>query len=247
MNTLQATAIYNGDKFLENGLRFMEMTVPKQGESGADAPLMVFPNKAAGETFDVYQPGARLLINGRLYPSRHDKKMYFIPNQQFQVVQDEKLYINKVNLSGIVGYLQDKKMEELFAFTLICNAPSQAVLGYNSTDGLGFRLDSWGEDARRLTKLIHVGRGCSIEGMLRYNTWVNSKDGTTGSSYQVRIRSGLYQCFGKNKNLVEKPDGTPVSGGYKKEQNQEVEVVPAGQQQPQEVVTNQVSMDEIPF
>lgn len=245
MNTLLATVVYTGDKFFENGLRFMEMSVPKQGEKGgADVPLMVFPNKAAGETFDVYKPGARLLINGRLYPSRHDKRMYFIPNQSFQVVEDANLYINKVNLSGIVGYVQERKLEDLFAFTLICNAPGQPVLGYNSTDGLGFRLDSWGEDARRLTKLIHVGRGCSIEGMLRYNTWKN-KDGEEASSYQVRIRSGLYQCFGKNKNLVENSDGTPISSGYKKEVVGEVKVLPV--EQPQEVVTKSGEVDSLPF
>lgn len=197
---------------MANGLRFMEMSIPKTNDKGADVPLLVFPNKAAGETFDVYQPGARLLISGRLYPSRHDKKMYLIPNQQFQLVNDPVLAINKVNLSGMVGYVQEKKLEDLFAFTLVCNAPGQQILGYNSTDGLGFRLDSWGEDAKRLQRLIHVGRGVSVEGVLRFNKWKNA-NGEEAFAYQVRIRSGLYQCFGKNKNLVEKADGEPMSGG----------------------------------
>lgn len=241
MNTLLATVTYTGDRFLDNGLRFMEMSIPKQGESGSAVPLLVFPNKAAGETFDVFQPGVRLLINGRLYPSRHDKKMYFIPNQKFQVVNDPALMINKVNLSGIVGFVQEKKLEDLFAFTLICNAPSQAVLGYTSTDGLGFRLDSWGEDAKRLAKLIHVGRGCSVEGMLRYNTW-KSSDGNEAFAYQVRIRSALYQCFGKNKNLVEKADGTPVSSGYKSSHPAPVVTQPVVDATP-----CSVSTDDIPF
>lgn len=197
---------------MANGLRFMEMSIPKANDKGTDVPLLVFPNKAAGETFDVYQPGVRLLVNGRLYPSRHDKKMYLIPNQQFQLVNDPVLAINKVNLSGMVGYVQDKKLEDLFAFTLVCNAPGQQILGYNSTDGLGFRLDSWGEDAKRLQRLIHVGRGVSVEGVLRFNKWKNA-NGEEAFAYQVRIRAGLYQCFGKNKNLVEKSDGEPVSAG----------------------------------
>lgn len=212
MNTLQAIVTYTKDQFMSNGLRFMEMAIPKVGDKGTEVPLLVFPNKAAGETFDVYQPGVRLMISGRLYPSRHDKKMYLIPNQQFQLVNDPSLVLNKVNLAGMVGYVQEKKLEDLFAFTLVCNAPGQQILGYNSTDGLGFRLDSWGEDAKRLARLIHVGRGCSIEGVLRYNTWKNA-NGEEAFAYQVRIRSGLYQCFGKNKNLVEKTDGEPVSAG----------------------------------
>ena len=224
MNTLLATVTYTGDKFLDNGLRFMEMTVPQTGKSVGDVPLLVFPNKAAGDTFDIFQPGVRLLVNGRLYPSRQDYKMYFIPNQQFQLVNDKSLVINKVNLSGIVGYVQEKKMEDLFAFTLICNAPSQQILGYRSEDGLGFRMDGWGDDAKRLAKLVHVGRGLSVEGNLRYNAW-QTNDGEQRCSYQVRIRSGLYQAFGKNKNLVEKEDGTPVSAGYKKKENVAVDTV----------------------
>jgi single-stranded DNA-binding protein len=235
MNTIQAVVTYTGDQFLSNGLRFMEMSIPKQKEKDTSVPLLVFPNKAAGETFDVYQPGVRLLISGRLYPSRHDRKMYLIPNQQFQVVNDPALTINRVNLSGIVGYVQEKKLEDLFAFTLICNAPGQPVLGYNPNDGLGFRLDSWGEDAKRMQRLIHVGRGCSIEGVLRYNTWKDN-NGNDAFSYQVRIRSGLYQCFGKNKNLVENADGTPVSNGYKAEAPAPVDATPCS-----------VEPTEIPF
>ena len=216
MNTLLATVTYTGDKFLDNGLRFMEMTVPQVGKNASDVPILVFPNRAAGETFDVFQPGVRLLVNGRLYPSRQDYKMYFIPNQQFQLVNDRTLIINKVNLSGIVGFVPEKKVEDLFAFTLICNAPGQQILGYRSDDGLAFRLDGWGDDAKRLAKIIHVGRGLSVEGSLRYTSWKNA-EGETRSSYQVRIRSGLYQAFGKNKNLVEREDGTPVSAGYKDE------------------------------
>jgi len=218
MNTLLATATYKADKFLDNGLRFMEMTVPQPGKGAGEEPIWVFPNRAAGDSLDCFQPGARLLINGRLYPSRQDYKMYFVPNQQFQLVNEKTLIINKVNLSGVVGFIPpDKKTEDVFAFTLICNAPGQQVLSYRSDDGLLFRLDGWGEDAKRLQKLLHVGRGVSIEGTLRYNTWVNNA-GESRSSYQVRIRSGMYQAFGKNKNLVERPDGTPVSGGWKKKE-----------------------------
>jgi len=54
MNTLLATGIYAGEKFMDNGLRFVQINLPKVGNSGAQIPLLVVPNKAAGETFDVF-------------------------------------------------------------------------------------------------------------------------------------------------------------------------------------------------
>ena len=202
MNTFLGVAIYSGDHFTDNGLRFMEMQIPKTGKSGNDTPIYVVPNRAAGESFDVFQPGARILVSGRLYPSRADYKMYLVPNQQFALVNDKNLQINKVNISGGVGYIPDKSKEDLFTFTIMCSAPAQMVLGHNWEDSLSFRMESWGEDAIRLEKMLHVGRQVSIEGVLRYNTWA-AQDGSTRGMYQVRVRAGLYSAFGKNKKLVE--------------------------------------------
>ena len=215
MNTFLGIATYAGEKFTDAGLRFMEMSLPKVGNSGADVPIFVVPNKAAGESFDVYQVGARILISGRLYPSRQDYKMYLVPNQNFQLVGDKSISINKVNISGSVGFIPEKKLDDLFAFTVMCSAPSQQLLNHNWDDSLSFRMESWGDDAKRLDKLLHVGRQVSVEGVLRYNSWKDS-EGNVKGTYQVRIRSGLYSAFGKNKKLVEKADGTPVSSGYKK-------------------------------
>ena len=199
MNSLLATATYVGDKFLDSGLRFMQMNLPKVGNSGADVPLLVVPNRAAGETFDAFQPGMRLLLGGRLYPNRQDYKMYVVPNQPFQVVNDKTLQINRVNLAGGVGFIPDQTRDDLFTFTLMCSAPAQLVLGHSWEDSLSFRMESWGDDAKRLSNILHVGRQSSIEGVLKYNTWVGN-DGIQKGSYQVRVRSGLYSAFGKNKN-----------------------------------------------
>lgn len=199
MNSLLATATYVGDKFLDSGLRFMQMNLPKVGNSGADVPLLVVPNRAAGETFDAFQPGMRLLLGGRLYPNRQDYKMYVVPNQPFQVVNDKTLQINRVNLAGGVGFIPDQTRDDLFTFTLMCSAPAQLVLGHSWEDSLSFRMESWGDDAKRLSNILHVGRQSSIEGVLKYNTWTGN-DGIQKGSYQVRVRSGLYSAFGKNKN-----------------------------------------------
>ena len=47
MNTFLGIATYAGEKFTDAGLRFMEMSLPKVGNSGADVPIFVVPNKAA--------------------------------------------------------------------------------------------------------------------------------------------------------------------------------------------------------
>lgn len=203
MNSFIATGVYAGEKFTDSGLRFMHVNLPKIGKSGHDVPLLVIPNKAAGETFDMFQPGAKLLIGGRLYPSRKDYKMYVVPNMPIQLAGD--VNINRVNLSGGVGFIADKTRDDLFVFTLMCSAPSQQFLGHTWQDSLSFRMESWGEDAARLEKMCSVGRQLSVEGVLRYNTW-NGEDGATRGAYQVRIRSSLYAAFGKNKKKDEQDE-----------------------------------------
>lgn len=251
MNTFLATATYTGERFMDNGLRFMEMALPKVGKSGADVPLFVVPNKAAGENFDVFQPGVRLLVSGRLYPSRQDYKMYVVPNQPFQLVNDKNLAINRVNISGSVGFIQDKTIDDLFAFTVMCSAPAQMVLNHNWNDSLSFKMESWGDDAKRLDKMLHVGRQVSVEGILRYNCW-QAQDGSQRGTYQVRVRAGLYAAFGKNKKLVERPDGTPISSGNQVDLSAAVGEAPKIQMQQDlprtiDTTSSAVNTEEIPF
>jgi single-stranded DNA-binding protein len=245
MNTFLGIAIYAGERFTDNGLRFMEMQLPKVGNSGGDVPIMVVPNRAAGESFDVFQPGARLLISGRMYPSRQDYKMYIVPNQAFILVNDKNLQINRVNISGSVGYIPDQVKEDLFTFTVMCSAPAQMVLGHNWEDSLSFRMESWGEDARRLDKMLHVGRQVSVEGILRYNTWV-AQDGSHRGSYQIRVRAGLYAAFGKNKKLVDL-EGAKAEESVKKVEASVTLPKVQLQQEPLNTAPCSVNTDEIPF
>lgn len=201
MNQLLATGTYVGEHFHDNGLRFMQVNIPNTGKSGGDVPLYVVPNKAAGETFDAFTPGVRLLLGGRMYPSRQDYKMYVIPNQPLQIVPNN-LNINQVNLSGGVGYIPDQVKEDLFTFSLMCSAPAQMILNHTWQDSLGFRVESWGDDAKRLDSLLFVGRQMSLCGTLRFNTW-KAQDGSQRSTYQVRVRSTLYTVFGENKKRKE--------------------------------------------
>jgi len=253
MNTFLGTVIYKGERFMDNGLRFMEMIVPNTGSSGSDVPLFVVPNRAAGENFDVFQPGARILLGGRLYPNKQDYKMYVIPNQQFMLVNDKNLSINKVNISGSVGYIPDQTKDDLFTFTVMCSAPAQVVLDHNWDDSLSFRMESWGEDARRLDKMLHVGRQVSVEGILRYNTW-KAQDGNMRGSYQVRVRAGLYAAFGKNKKLVNQQENSSETSVKKVEVEVLAPVVTLpvvsvnpGVSANVETCPSSVNLDNIPF
>ena len=144
--------------------------------------------------------------------------MYVVPTAPFQVVAKE-VTLNQVNLAGGVGYIAEQKMEDLYTFSLMCKAPSQALLNYSWQDSMGFRIECWGDDAKRLNNLLYVGRQMALAGSLRYNTWT-AKDGSPRSIYQVRVRASQYSLFGKNQNQnqnvsidTDKPAGVPVGAG----------------------------------
>lgn len=200
MNSALFTGTYVGETYTEMGVRFLNIVVPKIGNSGADVPLYVLPNICAGETMDVFQPGVKLLVGGRLYPNKQDYKMYLVPNQAIQLAGN--LNINRVNISGGVGFIAEKNNADLFVCTVMCSSIPQVVLGYNSQDSLSFRIESWGDDAKRMGNFAYVGRQVSIEGALRYTTWTTN-DGSSRSTYQIRTKSNMYTFFGKNKKKEE--------------------------------------------
>jgi single-stranded DNA-binding protein len=227
----------------------MQMNLPKVGNSGAITPVFVVPNKAAGETFDVFQPGVNLLISGRLYPNRQDYKMYLVPNQVIQVAPPT-LVVNQVNLAGGVGFIPDQTKEDLFTFSLMCSAPAQQILGHTWDDSLSFRMEAWGDDAKRMATNLHVGRQIAVTGALRYNTWT-TQDGQQRGIYQVRVKSGTYAFFGKNKKKEEQSEVKTVVTGDKFGAPQAVVVEPYQSSVVLPPVNNQVPMsvntDEVPF
>jgi single-stranded DNA-binding protein len=118
--------------------------------------------------------------------------------------------VNQVNLAGGVGFIQEKKLEDLFGFSLMCKAPSQQLLGHTWQDSMGFRIESWGDDAKRLETLLYVGRQMALAGSLRYNTWT-AKDGSERGTYQVRVRASSYSLFGKNQPRTEEQGEAAVA------------------------------------
>jgi len=252
MNTLLATGTYTGEKFLDNGLRFIQVNLPKIGNAGAQVPLLVVPNKAAGETFDVFQPGAQVLVGGRLYPNRQDYKMYLVPNQVIQLVSGS-LAINQVNLAGGVGFIPEQTKEDLFTFSMMCSAPAQQILGHTWDDSLAFRIEAWGDDAKRMTNNLFVGRQITVSGALRYNTWT-TQDGQQRGIYQVRVKANLYSFFGKNKKKEEQEEVRTVTTGTRFTSPQPVVVEPYQSSVPapklplqQDNAPASVNPDEVPF
>lgn len=174
----------------------MKLEIPGSGKN-LSVPLNLVPNKAAGDSMDAFTPGIRLLVGGRLYPNRNDYQMYVVPTQILQVAPKD-LNLNQVNLAGGVGFIGEKKLEDLFTFSLMCKAPSQQLIGHRWEDSLGFRVESWGDDAKRLNSLLFVGRQMTLAGSLRYNSW-QTQSGEHRATYQVRVRSSQYSVFGKNQ------------------------------------------------
>jgi hypothetical protein len=208
MNTILCTATYVSETCTDSGLRFMKLEIPGSGKNPS-VPFNLVPNKAAGETFDVFTPGCRLLVGGRLYPNRNDYQMYVVPTQMLQVVPKD-LNLNQVNLAGGVGFIGEKKLEDLFTFSLMCKAPSQQLIGHTWSDSLGFRVESWGDDAKRLSSLLYVGRQMTLAGSLRYNSW-QTQAGEQRATYQVRVRSSQYSVFGKNQPKAEEAPAPAVA------------------------------------
>lgn len=233
MNTIICTATYVGDQFTDSGLRFIKASLPLTGKNNGPAPLFIVPNKAAGDTFDAFTPGCNLLIGGRLYPNRNDYRMYVVPTQQIQAVSKD-ISINQVNLAGGVGYIGEQKLEDLFSFTLMVKAPTQQILGHRWDDSMGFRVESWGDDAKRLSSLLFVGRQMTVSGSLRYNTW-KTQEGEQRGVYQVRVKSSQYSVFGKNQNKAE--NEAPVAA----------KSCPPKLPMQQDLTPSSVEMDGIPF
>ena len=163
--------------------------------------------------------------------------MYVVPNQAFQPVADKNLQINRVNLFGGVGYMDESK-EDLLVFSLMCSAPGQQILNHTWQDSLPFRLEAWGDDSKRLSKLLQKGRSVSIEGVLRYSSW-QGKDGTQKFAYQVRVRSGLYG-LGPAKKTVEVPEAQAAP-------MQPKVMTPIPLQQQKDFAPSSINTDNIPF
>ena len=131
----------------------------------------------------------------------------------------------------------------LLKFTVMCSAPAQQLLNHTWDDSLSFRMESWGDDAKRIQMLDHKGRQMVLEGILRYSTW-QTADGQKRGGYSVRTRAGLYQFFGKKKT---EGDVKVIPTGQKFEAAAPVTAEPYQAPKKESTVVNTSGEDALPF
>ena len=111
-------------------------------------------------------------------------------------------------------------------------------------------MEAWGDDAKRMTTNLHVGRQMAVTGVLRYNTWT-TQEGQQRGMYQVRVKSGTYAFFGKNKKKEEQNELRAVNTGNRFESPTGVTAEPyqsAVQLPPlQQDVPVGINNDDVPF
>ena len=198
MNMLNACAKYTGDSATESGLRTLRFEIPSLGKNPI-IPIFVVPSYAAGDSCapGYFSENSHVLLSGRLYPNEVDHKMYVIPVSPLQAIKEGTTF-NHVHLAGGVGFIGEQRREDCFNFGLMCKAPKQKILNHDWNDSLGFRIESWGDDAQRMKKFLFVGRSMSLGGSLRFDCWTG-KDGSKNSNYKIRVKSFQYSFFGKNQ------------------------------------------------
>ena len=204
MNLITLAAVYKGDAVTERGLRTMLFEIPPNGGKKPIAvPITLLPSFAAQDTCAAgrYAAGTHMLINGRLYPHPEDGKMYVVPTQPL-VSLNMGMNLNQVSIAGSVGYIGEQRREDAFNFGLMCQAPPQKSIGHTWQDSLGFKVESWGDDAERMKKFLFVGRSLSLGGTLRFESWTD-RDGNQRKNYKIRVRSMQYSFFGKNQKNEE--------------------------------------------
>ena len=201
MNTINACAKFTGDSATVEGLRTLRFEIPSTGKTKI-VPVFVIPSYASGDSCAAgyFTEGSNVLISGRVYPNE-DQKMYIVPVQPLQVV-GEGVTLNHVHLAGGAGFIGEQRREDCFNFGLMCKAPKQKTLRHDWDDSLGFRIESWGDDAKRMQKFVFVGRQLSLGGALKFDCWTD-KEGATRSNYKVRVKSAQYSFFGKSKKTEE--------------------------------------------
>ncbi|MEC8617802.1 MAG: hypothetical protein VXY28_08840 [Bacteroidota bacterium] len=203
MNNITICAKYKGDSTTERGFRTMLFEIPPTGgKRPVPVPIFLVPSFAAQDSCAAgrYAEGTHILINGRLYP-HEDGKMYVVPTQPLESLK-MPINLNQIVLAGNVGYIFDQVREDAFNFGMMLKAPPQKALGHTWQDSLGFKCESWGDDAKRLMRFIYEGRAISLGGTLKFETWID-KDGNRRNQYKVRVRSMQYQFHGKKEENAE--------------------------------------------
>lgn len=203
MHIIQVTAVYKGVKtHPEHGFPFLHFEVPPT-EKTDRVPLCVLPFEPAKNTTNVqqkiFEEGAKLLIEGRLYPDISGQgPMYIQPTKELQVVNQD-LVMNQVFLAGNCNYTQS--YEYSFKFGLNSQlALTEKRLGYTSYQDLNHKPSFWltarYDNKKILEKLFYKGRQIAVGGKLTFSEYKDKKTGEKKSSYSIFVSSKQHSAFG---------------------------------------------------
>jgi len=212
MNIINAVGQFKTDFSTPTNKPALLVEIPTTGK-GPNVPVYIIPTWAAGDSCKKetrkFSEGSDLLFSGRLYLGK-DFKMYVIPTQEVYPASPG-INLNHVSLAGGVGFISESRNPDVFNFGMMCQAPPQQVLDITKEDnGPGFRIEAWGNDAKRMASFLYVGRSLSLGGALKYEQW--EKNGEVNSRYKVRVKSNQCSFFGKNKPTAEQTNSpTPSS------------------------------------
>ena len=214
MNNITACAVYKGDSKSEKGLRLLDFEIPSNSER-PPIPVHLIPSFAAKKTDDLgaIELGETVFINGRIY-LHDDHKAYIVPSSPLQKVPAGTI-CNQIDLAGIAHLWQrEQSNQNVFSFGMMCRVVSQKPLGHREygTTTVGFRIESWGENAANLKSAIHKGCFIAIGGSLKFDKYIN-KEGVEITGYRITVRSKQFtidqrkaEKLDEVKDLVAKND-----------------------------------------
>ena len=129
--------------------------LPTGGKKPIPVPITLIPSFAAQDSCAAgrYAEGTHIIINGRVYPHAEDGKLYVVPTQPLESLK-MPVNLNQVNIAGSVGYIGEQRREDAFNFGMMVQAPPQKSIGHTWQDSLGFKVESWGDDAERMKKFL---------------------------------------------------------------------------------------------
>ena len=225
MNIINACAKYTG---YEESIKALRFEIPGKGKNTA-TPLFVIYSFAAQETSanpSAFEIGSNVLITGRLYHrliegkkgqkeiDPEDGRMYVVPTQELQISHPD-CELNQVQLAGGVGWRGDLKVlprgNGVINFLLLCQASKQRQVNHEWDDSVPFKIEAWGEEAKRFDKHVYVSRSLALGGALKFDCWT-AKDGSKQGGYKVSAKNAQHALFGKNQKTEEKtePVTTPA-------------------------------------
>tara|TARA_R100000664_G_C2759848_1_gene150122 strand:+ start:4855 stop:5610 length:756 start_codon:yes stop_codon:yes gene_type:complete len=228
MNNITACAVYKGDSKSEKGLRLLDFEIPSNSER-PPIPVHLIPSFAAKKTDDLgaIELGETVFINGRIY-LHDDHKAYIVPSSPLQKVPAGTI-CNQIDLAGIAHLWQrEQSNPNVFSFGMMCRVVSQKPLGHREygTTTVGFRIESWGENAANLKSAIHKGCFIAIGGSLKFDKYIN-KEGVEITGYRITVRSKQFtidqrkaEKLNEVKDLVAKNDigGDPPIASFDKKE-----------------------------